>query len=87
MLEKAKGYGYKKVGFILDRGYFCKENIQYMDSCGYDFVIMIKGMKSFVSEVILENKGKFENIRAYGIRQYKAFGMTVKKRLYASDES
>jgi transposase len=87
MLEKAKGYGYKKVGFILDRGYFCKENIQYMDSCGYDFVIMIKGMKSFVSELILENKGKFENIRAYGIRQYRTFGMTVKKRLYASDES
>jgi transposase len=87
MLEKAKGYGYKKAGFILDRGYFCKENIQYMDRCGYDFVIMVKGMKSFVSGLILENKGKFENIRAYGIRQYKTFGITVKKQLYASDES
>jgi transposase len=87
MLEKAKGYGYKKAGFILDRGYFCKENIQYMDRCGYDFVIMVKGMKSFVSDLILENKGKFENIRAYGIRQYKTFGITVKKQLYASDES
>jgi len=28
MLEKANGYGYKKVGFILDRGYFSKENIK-----------------------------------------------------------
>ena len=53
MLEKAKGYGYKKVGFILDRGYFGKENIQYMDQCGYDFVIMIKGMGAFVKELIL----------------------------------
>lgn len=34
MLEKASGYGYKHVGFILDRGYFSKENIQYMDKCG-----------------------------------------------------
>jgi len=42
MLEKAMGYGYKKVGFILDRGYFIKENIHYMDRCGYDFVIMAK---------------------------------------------
>lgn len=33
MLEKAKGYGYQKVGFILDRGYFCKDNIAYMDDC------------------------------------------------------
>lgn len=86
MLEKARGYGYRKVGFILDRGYFSKENIQYMDRCGYDFVIMVKGMKSFVSDLILENRGKFENIRSFNIRQYKAFGMTVKKQLYASDE-
>ncbi|WP_029201539.1 IS1634 family transposase, partial [Oribacterium sp. NK2B42] len=45
-LKKAKGYGYEHVGFILDRGYFCKENIQFMDDLGYDFVIMVKGMKS-----------------------------------------
>ena len=85
MLEKASGYGYRHAGFILDRGYFSKENIQYMDKCGYDFVIMVKGMNSFVSELILENKGKFENSRECNIRQYKTYGMTVKKQLYASD--
>jgi transposase len=36
-LAKAEAYGYKKVGFILDRGYFSKENIQFMDKCKYDF--------------------------------------------------
>ena len=85
MLEKASGYGYRHAGFILDRGYFSKENIQYMDKCGYDFVIMVKGMNSFVSDLILENKGKFENSRECNIRQYKTYGMTVKKQLYASD--
>ena len=34
MLEKARGYGYKRVGFIVDRGYCSKENIRYMDQCG-----------------------------------------------------
>ena len=34
MLEKVKAYGYKKVGFILDRGYFSRPNIQCMDSSG-----------------------------------------------------
>jgi len=87
MLEKAKGYGYKKIGFILDRGYFSQGNIQYMDSCGYDFAIMVKGMASFVNGLILENKGKFENRRECGIREYKAYGMTVKRELYASDET
>ena len=65
MLKKAEGYGYKKVGFILDRGYFGREKIQYMDECGYDFVIMVKGMGESIRRMILENKGEFENIRKY----------------------
>jgi hypothetical protein len=86
MLEKAKGYGYKKVGFILDRGYFSKENIEYMDDCGFDFVIMAKGMAKLVNGIILENKGKFENNRMCSITAYKAYGMTVKMKLYESDK-
>ena len=86
MLEKAKGYGYRHVGFILDRGYFSKENIKYMDSCGYDFVIMVKGMASFVRELILANKGKFENSRDCSIREYRTYGMTIRKQLYAEDQ-
>ena len=81
MLEKAKGYGYKRAGFILDRGYFSRENIQYMNQCGHDFVIMIKGMGAFVKELILAKRGSFENIREYSIRKYKVSGTTVKKRL------
>lgn len=86
MLEKALGYGYKKVGFILDRGYFSKENIHFMDECGYNFVIMVKGMKKFVHELILENKGKFEESRAHSIREYRTNGLTVKGRLFLSDK-
>lgn len=87
MLEKANGYGYKKVGFILDRGYFSKENIHYMDKCGYDFIIMMKGMKSLVKSLVLEVKGTFEENRAYSIRDYKVSGITVKRQLYPSDET
>lgn len=86
MLGKAKGYGYKKVGFILDRGYFSKENIESMDSLGYDFVIMVKGMAPLVSRLVFENKGKFENDRDCNIRKYGVYGTTVKSRLYYSDE-
>ena len=86
MLDKAAGYGYKKIGFILDRGYFSRENIEYMDQCGYSFVIMVKGMSSLVNELILENKGKFENKRCNSIYEYGAYGMTIRRKLYASDE-
>ena len=68
MLEKAKGFGYENIGFILDRGYFSEENIHYMDKCGYQFVIMVKGMKKFVNELVLSRKGLFENRRENSIR-------------------
>ena len=86
MLDKASGYGYKKIGFILDRGYFSCENIQYMDKCGYSFVIMVKGMSALVNELILENKGTFENKRINNIYEYGVYGKTIRHRLYASDK-
>ncbi len=86
MLEKAKSYGYRRCGFILDRGYFCKSNIHYMDSCGYEFIIMVKGKKKFISELILQNKGSFEINRSCFIRGHRIYGKTVKARLYTDDE-
>lgn len=85
-LKKAKGYGYEHVGFILDRGYFCKENINFMDENGYSFVIMVKGMKDLVSEIILQVQGTFENDRKNSIRSFKVSGTTVKQKLFATDK-
>ena len=85
MLEKAKGYGYKDVGFILDRGYFSQGNIKYLDECGYNFVIMVKGMKKLVNQIIRSVRGKFEQDREKSIRSYKVSGITVKSPLYPTD--
>ena len=52
----------RNAGFILDRGYFSRENIRYMDKCRYDFVIMVKGMKSFVNDAIRQVQGTFEYV-------------------------
>lgn len=84
-LDKAKSYGYKKVGFILDRGYFSRANIEYMDQCGYSFVIMVKGLASFVSGLIDETSGSFEKKRSKFISEYNVYGTTVKRRLYPTD--
>jgi len=86
MLDKAKGYGYRNAGFILDRGYFSKANIRFMDKNHYDFVIMVKGMKKLVREVILDNRGTFEDEIDHRIRQYKTYGTTIKRKLFPSDE-
>ena len=85
MLDKAKSYGYKKVGFILDRGYFSKKNIDFMDQNGYSFVIMVKGIASLIRQLITENKGSFEEEWNNSISEYGVYGKTIKRRLYASD--
>lgn len=76
--------GYKDAGFILDRGYFSRANIRYMDKCGYDFVIMVKGMKSFVNSAIPEVIGTFENKRKQNIARYRVNGTTVKTSIFYS---
>ena len=86
MLDKAHDYGYRHAGFILDRGYFSKRNIEYMDKHHYEFIIMVKGKKELVRSLILEKQGSFENKRSCGIRRYKAYGTTVKGKLYDGDE-
>ena len=42
-----------------------------MDKCGYDFVVMVKGMKSFINEEIKKVKGTFEDKRECSIRRYQ----------------
>lgn len=84
-LDKAKSFGYKKIGFILDRGYFSKGNISYMDECGYSFVIMVKGMKSFVKDLIGEVSGSFEKKRGSYISEYNVYGTTIRKKFYLTD--
>ena len=86
MLEKARGYGYRNAGFILARGYFSKSNIRFMDRNHYDFVIMVKGMKKLVREIILEKRNTFEDDRDSHIRQYKTYGTTIKRKMFPSDE-
>ena len=85
MVDKVKDYGYRNVGFILDRGYFSKENIQYMDTNGFAFVIMVKGCKTLVSKLVLENRNTFETDRECSIRSYKVYGKTVEAVLYDDD--
>ena len=85
MVDKVLEYGYKKIGFILDRGYFSKANIQYIDENNYSFIIMCKGCKALVSPMILEKQGTFETKREAAIRSYKVYGTTMNARLYEDD--
>ncbi len=86
MVDKVHEYGYRRMGFILDRGYFSKANIRYMDQERYDFIIMVKGMKILVRDLVENVRGTFEANRDCSIRAYRVYGTTVKRKLYVDDE-
>ena len=54
MVDRAKEYGYKNVGIILDRGYFSMVNIRYFDENNYDFLMMVKNNSTVVADKIKE---------------------------------
>ena len=85
MLSKTFGYGYRNIGFILDRGYFSKANINAMDECGYNFIMMVKGCADLVRSLVTEVKGTFENKRQCNIRQFKVYGTTISAKLFQDD--
>lgn len=85
MVEKIKGYGYRNIGFILERGYFSKENLRYMDSNGFSFIIMVKGCKEFIRNLISKHKGSFEVDWGNQISEFGVYGKTVRTFVYSAD--
>ena len=85
MVNKANGYGYKNIGFILDRGYFSEANILEMDSLGYGFVMMFKGKKALVRSYIDKVRGIFENSFDTRIQEYGVNGTTLYEPVFPSD--
>ena len=85
MLNKAKSFGYKNAGFILDRGYFSEPNIRFMDRNGYSYIIMVKGCKELVSQATVENRGTFEDEWEKAIPYHDVSGTTVKRPIFKKD--
>ena len=85
-LQRAKDYGYQKISFILDRGYFSEDNIHNIDRAGYDFIIMAKGNSAFLQAAKSSVEGTFERDRSHYFDQYCVYGTTYRGKLYEVDE-
>lgn len=78
MVERAKGYGYKNVGLILDRGYFSIKNIRYFDAKGYDFLMMIKTNSSLITQMLKEAHLPLLTKAQYYLPEHDVYGLTKK---------
>ena len=86
MLMKAEGYGYRNVAFVLDRGYFSRANIRFMDEHRFDFVIMARGVRRLVADVVESVRDKFECDRDNYVKEYGVYATTVKAKIHADDD-
>ena len=85
-VNKAMSYGYQDVGFILDRGYFSRKNIEYMDEHGFSFVMMVKGCRKLVHSIVDEKRDTFEAKSEHAMRAHDLSGTTSRRKLFEDDE-
>ena len=79
MIEKASSYKFRKLRFILDRGYFSEENFKEMRANDYEYLIMFKNDRSreFSRSMIDKARGTFEDRSRNYSNAYRNFGTTV----------
>lgn len=85
-IDKLSKYGYKNIGFILDRGYYSKSNIDYLRDNEYSFIIMIKDNNTFLKAFKMSMKDKIKLDYSSFIENHQVYGNTIKAKLYKDDK-
>ena len=86
LVNKATEFGYQKITFILDRGFFFDGNIRYIDESKCNFILMVKGNKQLVGEIIDKLRGSFEMDHKYLIKTTSGvYGCTEKREFAGKD--
>lgn len=87
MIRMASEFGYKNLGFILDRGYFTKEILDQIDAEKYQVIIMLKDNNLCVKEMIQEHGAELKESFTEYIPEHNAYGMTKRVKLFKSSRN
>ena len=86
LVHMAEKFGYTKLGFILDRGYFSKENIKELTDNHYELVMMVKDNNTCYKEMVTAHgQALKKNWRGY-IPEQDVYGMTEEGSLFKGDD-
>ena len=81
-IDRMKEYGLTNIGFIMDRGYFSKKNMNHILNHGYHFILAIKESTGLVKEFIQEAGLKLQMKNEYYLAEHQVYGTTKKINLY-----
>ena len=82
MVKKADEFGFKDIGFILDKGYFSKANMDEILDKGYDLILMVKDNLDFVTDLIDKKGISLKMNNRYYLVEHEVYGLTEKIELY-----
>ena len=85
LISKMLSFGYKDIGFVFDRGFFSKKNIEYCDQKGLSFIIMAKGWKKFIRDIVLQTLGTFESTEEAYISRFEVYGTTTTGMMFGKE--
>ena len=85
LIDKIHTFGYRNIGFILDRGCFSRADIKFIEEKGFHFLMMVKGCKSLVSAMIEQHCGTIETDWDNRISEAGVYGTTIRRELYPGD--
>lgn len=85
MVDQLREYGYEDIGVVIDRGYYSKKNIDYLEKNGYSYLLMIKTNNVTIQKLIKENRYVLPNDR-YFIEGHDVYGKTIKEKLFETDK-
>lgn len=86
MINKAKGFGFNDACFILDRGYFSKNNVRNIVKQGYDFLIAARNKEGFIDDLISECDLSFKSNRKNRVNNQNIYGTSYKKKLFGLND-
>ena len=86
MINKAKGFGFNDACFILDRGYFSKNNVRNIVKQGYDFLIAARNREGFIDDLISECDLSFKSNRKNRVNNQNIYGTSYKKKLFGLND-
>lgn len=87
MIRMASDFGYKNLGFILDRGYFTQEILDMIASLGYQLIIMLKDNNLCVRDLVREYGADLKDSYTEYIPDHAVYGTTHRRKLYKSGGS
>lgn len=84
MIDKAKNYGFndKNITFILDRGMFSKNNLDYLEGKNIKYIIMAKLSLEVINNTIIGNINKIKNQYSCYIPNHNLYGKTFERDIF-----